>query len=67
MPGGLHLRLFEMKEGPLGIKEARQIGAGIKLRGGVNPGVDAAFMEQWLEQHQGSGIGAAVSLTKESK
>lgn len=52
---GLLLRLFDMKEGPLGIKSAAPRADCVKLKPGLNS-VDATFMTAWLEQNAESDL-----------
>lgn len=53
MPGGLHLRLFEMRPEPdTGVKKAFFTGNALQLKEGRNVAIDADFMEAWFEQNR---------------
>ena len=54
-PNGISLRLFEMIEGPLGIKESRQKGETIDLNAGSHE-VDDDFAKAWLEQNKDTDL-----------
>ena len=54
-PNGIALRLFEMIEGPLGIKTAREVGDTVELDEGVNE-VPDEFWKKWLEANKDNEI-----------
>lgn len=50
VPNGLILRVFEMKEGPLGIKQSVPYQNPVTLKPGQNT-VDEEFIQLWLKQN----------------
>lgn len=50
---GIVLRFYEMVEGPLGIKTARQVGEPVTVGHGATV-VDAEFWKKWSEQNKES-------------
>lgn len=56
VPNGVHLRLHEMREGPLGIRTAVMVGNSVELRPGTNAGIDAEFFAKWLAQNADSDL-----------
>jgi hypothetical protein len=67
VPGGLNLRLFEMKPEPdTGVRKAYFTGESLTLKEGRNAAVDGAFMAAWLEQNEQSDFvtGKLVAIEK---
>jgi len=59
---GVILHLDRIIDGDMGLKRSERVGPAVTLRAGINEGIDAEFMRQWMADNAGNSLVSSGSI-----